>query len=56
MDFMERNVIFNVDTVDKRRYVITVMDPATMGVNLTLTELDVIVSVNENSKHGLVKN
>ena len=55
MDFMERNVILIVDTVGKRRYAITVMDLATMDVNLTLTELDVKVSVNENSKHGLVK-
>ena len=52
---MERNVIFNVDTVDRKRYAITVMDLATMGVNLTLLELDVIVSVDENPNYGLVK-
>ena len=52
MDFMEWTVMVNVDTAFIKRYAITVMDLATMGVNLTLMEIDVIVSVDEYFQHG----
>lgn len=47
MDFTENSVMFNVDTVSMEMHAINVMDIATMGVNLTLTEQDVIVSDNK---------